>query len=158
LGLMEEMDAAKIKAMVFSSTAAVYGMPDKVPIAEDQKLEPINPYGQSKLMVERALDWMGRARAWRWMALRYFNAGGADPEGEIGEDHTPESHLIPRACRAALGRGPALDIFGNDYATPDGTAIRDYIHVSDLAAAHVRALECVLQGAESRALNLGTGT
>ncbi len=157
LGLIEEMDAAKVPAIVFSSTAAVYGMPDTVPIVESQKLQPINPYGESKLMVERALDWIGRARGLRWMALRYFNAAGADPDGEIGEDHAEESHLIPLACHAALGRRPALDVYGNDYPTPDGTAVRDYIHVSDLATAHVRALEHLLEGGESGALNLGTG-
>ena len=140
-----------------SSTAAVYGTPKTVPIPEDAPLAPINPYGESKLMVERALDWMGRARGLGWMALRYFNAAGADPDGEIGEDHAPESHLIPLACHAVLGRRPPLEIYGNDYPTPDGTAIRDYIHVGDLAAAHVRALEHLLMGGESRALNLGTG-
>jgi UDP-arabinose 4-epimerase len=158
LGLIEEMDAAKVPAVVFSSTAAVYGMPERVPIVEEQALKPINPYGESKLMVERVLDWMGQSRGLRWMALRYFNAAGADHDGETGEDHGPETHLIPLACHAALGHGTALDIYGNDYPTPDGTAIRDYIHVSDLAAAHVRALEHLLKGGESRALNLGTGS
>lgn len=158
LGLLEEMDAAGIKPVVFSSTAAVYGIPDSVPIPESHPLRPINPYGESKLMVERALDWIGRARGTRWTALRYFNAAGADPGGEIGENHEPESHLIPIACQAALGARPPLDIYGNDYPTPDGTAVRDYIHVSDLAQAHVLALGRLLANGDSGPMNLGTGT
>lgn len=157
LGLLDAMAKAAVEVIVFSSTAAVYGVPQRVPIAEDHPTAPVNPYGESKLMVEWALNALGRAHGLRWMALRYFNASGADRDGEIGERHEPESHLIPRACLAALGRVPPLQIFGNDYSTQDGTAIRDYIHVEDLAAAHVRALGHLLAGGESRALNLGTG-
>jgi UDP-arabinose 4-epimerase len=158
LALLEVMRAAAIDIFVFSSTAAVYGMPQRVPMTEDHPTNPVSPYGESKLMVEWALRALHRAHGQRWMALRYFNASGADRDGEIGENHEPESHLIPRACLAALGRLPPLQIFGNDYPTPDGTAVRDYIHVEDLAAAHVRALEHLLAGGECRALNLGTGT
>lgn len=157
LGLLDAMAKAAVDAIVFSSTAAVYGVPQRVPIAEEHPTAPVNPYGESKLMVEWALKALGRAHGLKWMALRYFNASGADRGGEIGERHEPESHLIPRACLAALGRLPPLQIFGNDYPTQDGTAIRDYVHVEDLAAAHVRALEHLLAGGESRALNLGTG-
>lgn len=157
LTLLEAMRSSAVNAIVFSSTAAVYGTPQQVPLTEDHPTRPVNPYGESKLMVEWALASLGRAHGLRWMALRYFNASGADRDGEIGEDHEPESHLIPRACLAALGRVPPLDIYGNDYPTPDGTAIRDYVHVEDLAAAHVRAVEHLLAGGESRALNLGVG-
>lgn len=157
LVLLETMRANGVGTFVFSSTAAVYGAPQRVPIPEDHPTAPVNPYGESKLMVEWALHALHRAHGLRWMALRYFNASGADRDGEIGECHEPESHLIPRACLAALGRLPPLQIFGNDYPTPDGTAIRDYIHVEDLAVAHVRALQHLLQGGESRAFNLGTG-
>lgn len=157
LGLLDVMRSMDADVFVFSSTAAVYGIPQHVPITEDHPTSPVNPYGESKLMVEWALRALHRAHGLRWMALRYFNASGADRDGEIGEDHEPESHLIPRACLAALGRVPPLQIFGNDYPTPDGTAVRDYIHVEDLATAHVRALEHLQAGGESRALNLGTG-
>ena len=156
--LLEAMRARAVGAIVFSSTAAVYGAPQRVPIPENHPTAPVNPYGESKLMVEWALRALERAHGLKWMALRYFNASGADRDGEIGENHEPESHLIPRACLATLGRLPPLQIFGNDYPTPDGTAVRDYIHVDDLAAAHVHALEHLLRGGECRALNLGTGT
>jgi UDP-glucose-4-epimerase GalE len=155
--LLEAMRAHAVGAIVFSSTAAVYGVPQRVPIPEDHPTAPVNPYGESKLMVEWALRALERAHGLKWIALRYFNASGADRDGEIGENHDPESHLIPRACLAALGRLPPLQIFGNDYPTSDGTAVRDYIHVEDLAAAHVRALEHLLRGGACRALNLGTG-
>ncbi len=157
LVLLEAMRAASIGAIVFSSTAAVYGEPQRSPMGEDHPTRPANPYGESKLMVEWALAALGRANGLRWLALRYFNASGADLDGEIGENHDPESHLIPRACLAALGRVPPLQVFGTDYPTPDGTAIRDYVHVGDLALAHVRALEHLLAGGDSRALNLGVG-
>ncbi|HEX6978348.1 MAG TPA: UDP-glucose 4-epimerase GalE [Alphaproteobacteria bacterium] len=157
LTLLEAMRTAGVATVVFSSTAAVYGEPERVPIPENHPTRPVNPYGQSKLMAEWALAAMERAHGLRWMALRYFNASGADPDGEIGEDHQPESHLIPRACLAALGHLPPLDIYGTDYPTPDGTAIRDYVHVTDLAQAHVRALEVLMAGGACRALNLGVG-
>jgi UDP-glucose-4-epimerase GalE len=128
-----------------------------LPIAEDQPQRPVNPYGESKLFIERALHWYEGAHGIRSVALRYFNAAGADASGEIGEDHDPETHLIPLVIQAALGRRPQADIYGTDYPTPDGSAIRDYIHVSDLASAHVKALDYLLAGGESVALNLGTG-
>jgi UDP-glucose-4-epimerase GalE len=142
---------------VFSSTCATYGVPERLPIAEDHPQRPVNPYGESKLFVERALAWYEQAHRMRSVALRYFNAAGADPEGDIGEDHDPETHLVPLAIQAALGLRPRLRIFGTDYATPDGTAVRDYVHVSDLAAAHVAALDYLMHGAPSAACNLGTG-
>ncbi len=148
---------AGVKRIVFSSSAAVYGNPQKVPIPEDHPKEPVNPYGETKLAMERALQWYGNAYGLKWVALRYFNAAGADPDGELGEGHDPEAHLIPLAIKAALGQRPHVEIYGTDYPTPDGTAIRDYIHVTDLADAHVRALEYLAGGGESRALNLGTG-
>ncbi|MBZ5545821.1 MAG: UDP-glucose 4-epimerase GalE [Acidobacteriia bacterium] len=147
-----------VQAIVFSSSAAVYGIPQKVPIPEDHPTRPASPYGETKLMMERALGAYGAAYRLRWVALRYFNAAGADPDGELGEEHHPESHLIPLVIQAALGRRPHVEVFGADYPTPDGTAIRDYIHIADLADAHVRALEYLARGGESVALNLGTGT
>ena len=151
------MDAGVLR-FVFSSTCAVYGVPAKVPISEDAVRQPINPYGVSKLFFEHALEAYSRAYGLRYAALRYFNAAGADPSGEIGELHDPETHLIPLAL-AAVGEGaPPLKIFGNDYPTPDGTCIRDYIHVNDLAEAHALAINRIAGGAESFAVNLGTGT
>jgi UDP-arabinose 4-epimerase len=147
-----------VQAIVFSSSAAVYGNPERVPIPEDHPTRPASPYGETKLMMERALEAYGAAYGLRWAALRYFNAAGADPDGELGEEHHPESHLIPLVIQAALGRRPHVEVFGTDYPTPDGTAIRDYIHIVDLADAHVRALEYLGRGGESVALNLGTGT
>ena len=158
LNLLEAMRAAGVGRIVFSSTCATYGVPDAVPIAEDHPQRPVNPYGESKLFVERALHWHGTAHDLRWMALRYFNAAGADPDGEIGEDHDPETHLIPLAIETALGRRAELQVMGTDYPTPDGTAIRDYIHVTDLADAHVRALGHLEAGGAPGALNLGTGS
>jgi len=155
--LLEAMRGAGVRHIVFSSTAAIYGNPDRVPIPESAPQRPVNPYGESKLMVERMLHWYGAAHGFTHAALRYFNAAGADPNGEIGEDHDPETHLIPLVLQAALGRRPQIDIFGTDYPTPDGTAIRDYIHVQDLAEAHVRAVEHLLRGGASLELNLGTG-
>lgn len=157
VALLHAMQACGVKRIVFSSTAAVYGNPQRTPIDEEHPTAPINPYGASKLMVERILADTGAASGLGWMALRYFNASGADPDGELGEEHEPETHLIPLAIRAALGTGPALSVFGTDYDTPDGTAVRDYIHVGDLAAAHVRALERLEAGGASGALNLGIG-
>ena len=157
LRLLDAMMEAGVKLIVFSSSAAVYGEPEKVPIPEDHPTKPVNPYGETKLMMERALKWYGDAYGVRWMALRYFNAAGADPDGELGEDHDPETHLIPLVVQAALGRRPRVEIFGTDYTSPDGTAIRDYIHVTDLADAHVRALEHLARDGSSGPLNLGTG-
>jgi UDP-glucose-4-epimerase GalE len=146
-----------VQAIVFSSSAAVYGNPEKIPIPENHPARPVNPYGETKLMMERTLGAYGAAYGLRWAALRYFNAAGADPDGELGEEHDPESHLIPLVIQAALGRRPHVEVYGTDYPTPDGTPIRDYIHIVDLADAHVRALEYLARGGESRALNLGTG-
>jgi UDP-glucose-4-epimerase GalE len=157
LGLLESMNDAGIRRIVFSSTCATYGVPEAVPIRETMSQHPVNPYGESKLMIERALHWHGVAHELGHVALRYFNAAGADPEGEIGEHHDPETHLIPLVLDAALGRRGQIDIYGKDYPTPDGTAIRDYIHVTDLAAAHVLALDYLERGGTSIALNLATG-
>lgn len=157
LNLLEAMREAGVRQIVFSSTCATYGIPTEVPIPEHHTQHPINPYGESKLFVEKALHWLDAAHGLRYAALRYFNAAGADPDGEIGEDHEPETHLIPLAIEAALGKREQLHIFGTDYPTPDGTAIRDYIHVTDLAAAHVKALDHLLAGGSSLQLNLGTG-
>lgn len=157
LVLLDAMRKARVGTIVFSSTCAVYGNPMTLRLAEDHPTNPVSPYGESKLMFERALDALGRAQGLRWTALRYFNAAGADPDGDIGEDHWPEPHLIPRACLAVLGAVPPIEIYGTDYTTPDGTAVRDYIHVSDLAQAHVAALNYLLAGGPSRAINLGSG-
>jgi UDP-glucose-4-epimerase GalE len=157
LALLNAVLDAGVRCFVFSSTCAVYGVPTKVPISEDSPREPINPYGVTKLVFEHALEAYGRAYGLRSAALRYFNAAGADSSGEIGELHEPETHLVPLALAAAAGALPAIEIYGEDYATPDGTCIRDYIHVDDLAEAHVRALDYLVGGGESVALNLGTG-
>ena len=157
LNLLEAMRAVGVGRIVFSSTCATYGVPEAVPIAEGERQLPVNPYGESKLFIERALYWQGAAHGLRWTALRYFNAAGADPDGEIGEDHDPETHLIPLAIETALGRRRELQVLGTDYPTPDGTAVRDYVHVTDLADAHVRALRHVESEGPSGALNLGTG-
>ena len=158
LSLLDAMREAKVGTIVFSSTCAVYGVPEALPIRESTAKAPLNPYGQTKLAIERALHWYGAAGFMRYAALRYFNAAGADLDGEIGENHDPETHLIPLILRAALGRGEPLQVFGTDYPTPDGTAIRDYIHVADLADAHVRALAHLASGGDSLQLNLGTGS
>jgi UDP-arabinose 4-epimerase len=157
LNLLQVMQARQVRRIVFSSTAAVYGMPDQIPIPEQAPAQPINSYGESKLMVERMLHWFGTAHGLGWVALRYFNACGADAEAEIGEDHEPESHLIPRVIGAAMGKLPCIEVFGTDFPTPDGTCIRDYIHVADLASAHVLALQYLEKGGDSGAFNLGTG-
>jgi UDP-arabinose 4-epimerase len=157
LTLLDAMREVGIDKIVFSSTCATYGTPAQVPIRETMPQLPVNPYGETKLAIERALHWYGEAYGLRWVSLRYFNAAGADPEGEIGERHEPETHLVPLVLEAALGDRQRIDIYGTDYPTPDGTAIRDYIHVQDLAEAHLRALELLLAGGQSAALNLGTG-
>lgn len=158
LSLLNTALEAGVKKIIFSSTCAVYGVPGQVPIAEDIPRQPVNPYGVSKLFFEQALESYDRAYDFRYASLRYFNAAGADESGEIGELHEPETHLIPLALRAAAGRGaPELQVFGSDYPTPDGTCIRDYIHVSDLAVAHVKALDYLSAGKTSFAANVGTG-
>jgi UDP-arabinose 4-epimerase len=157
LTLLEAMRDSKIDSIVFSSTAATYGIPESAPIREDAPQRPINPYGASKLMVERMIQDFAAAHKLKFVMLRYFNASGADPDNQIGEDHTPETHLIPLALDAATGRRPNLTVFGSDYDTPDGTCVRDYIHVTDLAAAHICALEALKGGRPSAAYNLGNG-
>ncbi|MEQ8768696.1 MAG: UDP-glucose 4-epimerase GalE, partial [Planctomycetota bacterium] len=158
LCLLSEMRRASIDRLVFSSTCATYGVPQQVPIPETHPQAPINPYGMTKLMVERILNDFDAAYGLRSISLRYFNAAGADPDGELGEDHAPETHLLPLLCQVALGQRDQIDIYGTDYDTPDGTCIRDYIHVVDLADAHLAALGALdrIEGCE--AVNVGTGT
>jgi UDP-glucose-4-epimerase GalE len=156
VGILRVMLEEGLHAIIFSSTAAVFGNPTETPITEDHDTRPINPYGETKLAVERALGHFERAYGLRSVSLRYFNAAGADPDGDIGEDHRPEAHLIPLAIEAARGGAP-LRVFGDDYPTPDGTCQRDYIHVSDLAQAHVRALAHLEGGGASGRYNLGNG-
>jgi UDP-glucose 4-epimerase len=151
------MIKAKVLHFIFSSSAAVYGNPVSSPITEDHPLQPINPYGRTKLMVEQILEDLKNAGGLRYVSLRYFNAAGADPDGELGEDHHPETHLIPLVLQAASGRRPDIQIFGDDYATADGTCIRDYIHICDLAQAHLLALEQLATGASGGTYNLGNG-
>lgn len=153
---LEAAVKAGVENLVFSSTAAVYGVPDHLPIPEDARPVPINPYGASKRMIEEYLQWIGTPRRVNWVILRYFNAAGASPEGSLGEDHQPETHLIPLVMKALL-QGSELSVFGTDYDTPDGTCIRDYVHVSDLARAHILALQALQAGQASQALNVGTG-
>jgi UDP-glucose 4-epimerase len=155
--LLEAMRAAKCDTLVFSSTCATYGEPIAVPITETHPQNPINPYGRTKLHMEHMIDDYGRAYGLRWAALRYFNAAGASPEGDLGEEHDPETHLIPLVLQVALGQRASISIFGDDYDTPDGTCIRDYIHVDDLGDAHLRALDRLLAGTPSLVCNLGTG-
>jgi UDP-glucose-4-epimerase GalE len=157
LTLLNATIDAGIRAFVFSSSCAVYGVPSKTPITEETPRQPINPYGVSKLFFENALEAYERAYGLRSVRLRYFNAAGADESGELGELHDPETHLIPLALAAAAGAGPELQVFGTDYPTPDGTCVRDYIHVNDLAEAHVLALNHLINGGAPVALNLGTG-
>ena len=157
LSLFEALMRAGAPPVVFSSSCVTYGSPDKMPVEETTPQRPINPYGESKVMVERMLDWLSRAGKLRHVALRYFNAAGADPDGEIGPIHDPQTRLIPLVLDAILGRAEPVSVFGTDYPTQDGTAIRDYIHVQDLAEAHVRALDYLIGGGASIALNLGTG-
>ena len=158
LTLLSAAQAAGVNAFVFSSTCATYGLPQSVPLDETHRQVPINPYGRTKYIVEQALADYDQYRSLRSVVLRYFNAAGADFEGRIGEWHQPETHAIPLAIDAALGRRQGFKVFGSDYETRDGTCVRDYIHVLDLADAHVRAVEYLLKGGESVALNLGTGT
>jgi UDP-glucose-4-epimerase GalE len=156
LAVLDAMVAAEVQSLVFSSTAAVFGNPVETPITEDHPKQPINSYGETKLAIERALPHYERAYGIRSVVLRYFNASGADPDGDLGEDHSPELHLIPRAIDAALGRD-TFQIFGEDYETPDGTCLRDYIHVTDLADAHILAMDSLRGGGPSATYNLGNG-
>ncbi len=155
--LLEACRVTGVRSVIFSSSCATYGSPAQMPIVEDTVQSPINPYGRTKLIGEQMLDDYAAAYGMRFAALRYFNAAGADPEGEIGERHDPETHLIPRALMAAMGELPYLEVFGTDYPTPDGTCIRDYVHVTDLARAHVLAARRLLTGGESLKVNLGSG-
>ncbi len=157
LALLEAMVEVESDLFIFSSTCATYGEPERVPIPEDHPQNPINPYGRTKLVVEQMLSDLGAAYGVRHVNLRYFNAAGADPDGDLGEAHDPETHLIPLVLEVARGDRPHIAIFGTDYPTPDGTCVRDYIHVADLADAHVLALEHLLGGGESRSYNLGNG-
>jgi UDP-glucose-4-epimerase GalE len=155
--LIHALQEAGVRRIVFSSTCAVYGTPEVSPVSEAAPLHPESPYGESKLMVERILDWYDRIHGVRSVSLRYFNAAGASPDGDLGEDWHQSLNLVPVAIKATLGRRPSLQVYGTDYPTPDGTAIRDYIHVDDLAAAHLAALELLEQGGATTAVNLGTG-
>jgi len=157
LSLLESVRESGVRAFLFSSTAAVYGNPERVPIPEDARLEPVNPYGATKLAIEHALAAWAGAYGLAWAALRYFNAAGAHPDGTLRESHDPETHLVPLILDAGLRRRPPITIFGTDYDTPDGTCIRDYIHVQDLAVAHLAALEEVEAGRSVGAVNLGSG-
>ena len=156
LSLLTAMVKTGIRSMVFSSTAAVYGMAAKVPIPESEPYAPINAYGETKVMVEKMLHWFDQIHGLRSVCLRYFNASGADPQGRAGEDHEPETHLIPLLFNA-VKTGVPVTVFGNDYATPDGTCIRDYVHVTDLASAHIAAVESLTLGGSSAKYNVGTG-
>jgi UDP-arabinose 4-epimerase len=158
VALLEAMRHTGVTQLVFSSTCATFGVPVGDTIGDDDPQEPINPYGASKLMVERVLRDHETAHGLRWVSLRYFNAAGADPDGELGERHDPETHLLPLVLAAAAGDRDAVEVYGDDYPTPDGSCIRDYVHVSDLADAHVRALTYLRSGGASTACNLGTGT
>ena len=155
--LLEAMIAAGVKKLVFSSTCATYGVPQKIPLTEDHPQHPINPYGTTKLMVEQILSDFDTAYNFKSVCFRYFNAAGADPSGLLGEDHNPETHLIPLVLLTALNKRDSISIFGTDYDTPDGTCIRDYIHVNDLASAHLLGLEYLLNGGKSDVFNLGNG-
>lgn len=156
--LLESMVKHGVKKIVFSSTAAVYGEPKSVPIREDDETSPTNPYGETKLAMEKMMKWVSAANGIQYVSLRYFNVAGALEDGSIGEDHTPETHLIPLILQVPLKKRPYISIYGDDYATPDGTCIRDYIHVIDLADAHMRALEYLRAGKSSDIFNLGNGT
>lgn len=157
LGLLQEMRTNNVKVFIFSSTAAIYGEPKYNPIDEHHPQQPINPYGHSKLIVEQILREYENSYGLRYISLRYFNAAGADPEGELGERHSPETHLIPLLLQVARGSRDHIDIYGNDYPTPDGTCVRDYVHVWDLCHAHLLALEYLMSGGKSDVLNLGNG-
>ncbi len=157
LNLLEAMVDTSVKHLVYSSTCAIYGSPEEVPVPEGHPKNPVSPYGESKRIVENVVQWFGEAYDLSCVALRYFNAAGADMEGEIGEEHDPETHLVPIVFEAALGQRTHMEIYGTDYPTRDGTAVRDYVHVSDLALAHLKALEYLIEGGVSDAFNLGTG-
>ncbi len=157
LCLLRAMQRASVTKIIFSSTCAVYGMPSSIPITEDTPTSPCNPYGESKRIVEQLLQWFGLCHDFQWVALRYFNAAGCDPDGQIGELHDPEPHLIPSLLQALLSPGRSCPVFGTDYPTPDGTCIRDYIHVSDLAQAHLLSLNHLNRQGFSGPINLGTG-
>jgi len=157
LGLLDAMRAHGVNKFIFSSTAATFGEPQYTPMDEQHPQQPINPYGRTKLMVEQALADYDKAYGFKSVSLRYFNAAGADPEGQLGERHDPETHLIPLVLQAASGRRPSISVFGRDYDTPDGTCIRDYIHIQDLCSAHWLALQSLMNGADSQAFNLGNG-
>jgi len=157
ISMLKAMNRHGVDKIVFSSTAAVYGEPEKQPIEETDRTEPTNPYGETKLAIEKMLKWSDGAYGIRYVALRYFNAAGANTEVGIGEDHSPESHLIPLVLKTALGQRSHIGVFGDDYPTPDGTCVRDYIHVRDLAEAHLLALEYLDKGGKSDAFNLGSG-
>ena len=157
IALLEVMLEKKVSKFIFSSSCATYGEPTNIPIREDHPLKPISPYGRTKLMVEQILEDFREAYGLESVSLRYFNAAGADPDGELGEDHAPETHLIPLVLQTALGQRPSIDIFGDDYPTKDGTCIRDYIHVEDLAQAHLIGLERLLGGEAGGQYNLGNG-
>lgn len=158
IALLEVMKEFGVKKIVFSSTAATYGNPERTPIEEDDRKEPINPYGESKLMMEKIMHWVDQAYGIKFVALRYFNACGAQPDGLIGEDHTHETHLIPNIMKVALGQSKMFHIFGDDYNTPDGTNVRDYVHILDLADAHILAMKYLDAGNKSDAFNLGSST
>ncbi len=158
LSLLDAMVEADVKTFVFSSTCATYGVPQEMPITETHPQNPINPYGATKLMVERILTDYDKAYDLRSVRFRYFNAAGAHPTGQLGEDHNPETHLIPLVLQTALGKRESISVFGTDYPTPDGTCVRDYIHVCDLADAHILGLEYLLKGGESAVFNLGNGS
>ena len=155
--LLEAMVRNGVDKIVFSSTAATYGEPERIPIMEDDRTEPTNPYGQSKLIMEKMMKWVSQANGIRYVSLRYFNAAGAMEDGSIGEDHNPETHLIPLILQVPLGKRDHITIFGDDYPTPDGTCLRDYIHVLDLADAHVLAVDYLRKGGDSNIFNLGNG-
>jgi UDP-glucose 4-epimerase len=157
LTLLEAMCDAGIKNFVFSSTCATYGVPEQIPVVENQRQQPINPYGMTKLMVEHILSDFDHAYGLRSVRFRYFNAAGADPQGRLGEDHSPETHILPLVLLTAMGKRESISIYGTDYDTPDGTCIRDYIHVTDLAQAHVLGLEYLLKGGSTEVFNLGNG-
>ncbi|MGG1877532.1 UDP-glucose 4-epimerase GalE [Paenibacillus cisolokensis] len=157
LCLLEAMNEADVRKIVFSSTAATYGEPEKVPIAESDRTQPTNVYGETKLMMERMMSWFDQVLGIKYVSLRYFNAAGSHASGKIGEDHRPESHLIPLVLQTALKQRSHISVFGEDYDTPDGTCIRDYIHVSDLADAHLRAVDYLRRGEQSNVFNLGNG-
>lgn len=155
--LLESMVRNDVKKIVFSSTAAVYGEPKRIPIQEEDETNPTNPYGESKRMMEKMMKWVSRANGIRYVSLRYFNAAGALPDGTLGEDHNPETHLIPLILQVPQGRRESITVFGTDYPTPDGTCLRDYIHVLDLADAHLLAIDYLRKGGESNIFNLGNG-